>query len=132
MTEDRVREIVHEELSHHALAGGIIDNMVERAVRNYLHDALTAAHLVPGVAAMRDWARAWLHLLDDKLAALDTVATAEELSGALWEVLRPVVGASGLPRGESPGTNVAGAGAVGPRPPTMGGELAAELRELDG
>jgi hypothetical protein len=118
LTADRVREIVHEELSHHALAGGVLDGLVERAVRNYLHDALTVAHLTPGVAALRDWARAWLHRADDKLAALDTAAAAEELTGVLWEVLRPVVGTSGLPRGESPGgAKGAGAGAVGPRPP---------------
>jgi hypothetical protein len=30
MTEDRVRELIHDELSHHALRGGIIDNVVGR------------------------------------------------------------------------------------------------------
>jgi hypothetical protein len=131
MTADEVREIIHEELSHHALAGGIIDDVIERKVSRYAHEHLTVATLTPGVGATRDVLRMQLHRLDDALAAFDPAAGGDALARLLWRWLTPVVGGpSGLPRGESPGgAKGAGAGAVGP--PTMATELAADLRGDD-
>jgi hypothetical protein len=116
MTDNRVREIVHEELSHHALAGGILDDVIERKVSAYVHTHVTTASLTPGVGATRDFLRMHVHRLDDALAAFDPAAGGEALARLLWRWLTPVVGGvSGLPRGESPGQKGAGgAGAVGP------------------
>jgi hypothetical protein len=105
MTEDRVREIFHEELSHHALAGGIIDNVVERAVRNYAHDHVTTVSLTPGVAAGRDELRMLLHRLDDALAAFDPAAGADALNALVWRALTPMVGrvpSTAVARGHPP------------------------------
>jgi hypothetical protein len=107
MTADALRQLVRDELSHHALAGGVLDGLVRRAVRDYLRDAITPVNLQPGVAAVRDRLRAALHRLDDKLATYDTQAAAMLLNDLLWDVLAPVVGRSAaqstaLTRGHPP------------------------------
>jgi hypothetical protein len=121
MTEDRVRELIHDELSHHALRGGIIDNVVERAVRNYVADHVTTATLTPGVGAARDFLRMQVHRLDDALAAFDPAAGGEALNALLWRALTPIVGgSSGLPSAESPGgsgAKAAGAESARGHPP---------------
>jgi CRISPR/Cas system type I-B associated protein Csh2 (Cas7 group RAMP superfamily) len=105
MTADALRQLVRDELNHHALAGGVLDGLVRRAVRNYLADAVTPAHLEPGIAAVRDWLRAALHRADDELAATDTQEFAAALNDLLWDVLAPVVGrnaAQSAARGHPP------------------------------